>query len=316
MEAIVASLIGLLTAMSAWGLLQEKAWAEEAVHAARGQGAGTVGVAARTAVRRLDLAVAQSVERMPATARRRAVTCRDLLAPRLPDWWSAPPYASIAVCAAACGLAVALLGGSWAGFAAGCIGFVAVLGVESAREEKRSAEKIEKELPEAFRALSISLGSGHSLARAMRYVGSHADGVIKVEFMRVGMLIDCGTSATVALDELLARMPTHGMDMVALALKVSKRTGAPLSGLLAEAACWAGDRIELRRTLDVKTAQARMSAHIVSAMPVAMMLFLLSFSADFRAGAATLSGALCIGVAVALNAVAVAVITRIMRLEL
>lgn len=45
-----------------------------------------------------------------------------------------------------------------------------------------------------------------------------------------------------------------------------------------------GERIELKRRLDVKTSQARMSAHMVAAMPAGMCAVLALLSADFRRG--------------------------------
>lgn len=48
-----------------------------------------------------------------------------------------------------------------------------------------------------------------------------------------------------------------------------------------------GERIELKRRLDVKTSQARMSAHMVAAMPTGMCAVLALLSADFRRGLAT-----------------------------
>lgn len=77
-----------------------------------------------------------------------------------------------------------------------------------------------------------------------------------------------------------------------------------------------GDRIELQRTLDVKTSQARMSARLVAGMPVAMIVFLTLLSSDFRKGVATVSGAFCVLVALGLNAVAWLVIRKIMKVEL
>ena len=105
---------------------------------------------------------------------------------------------------------------------------------------------------------------------------------VRSEFMRVGFAIDCGFSATERLTALSQGCVPPGLDMVALALKVSQRTGAPLKDLLEEAARLVGDRIELQRTLDVKTSQARMSAHLVAGMPVAMIVFLTLLSSDFR----------------------------------
>lgn len=193
---------------------------------------------------------------------------------------------------------------------------VMVLAVAGGRAKKATARDTERAMPEAFGALSIALGSGHSLAQAMRYVGVHSREPVRSEFMRVGFAIDCGFSATEALDGLITRLRAPGLDMVALALKVSQRTGAPLKDLLEEAARLVGDRIELQRTLDVKTSQARMSARLVAGMPVAMIAFLTLLSSDFRKGVATVSGAFCVLVALGLNAVAWLVIRKIMKVEL
>lgn len=193
---------------------------------------------------------------------------------------------------------------------------VIALAVAGGRAKKATARDVERAMPEAFGALSIALGSGHSLAQAMRYVGVHSREPVRSEFMRVGFAIDCGFSATEALDGLITRLSAPGLDMVALALKVSQRTGAPLKDLLEEAARLVGDRIELQRTLDVKTSQARMSARLVAGMPVAMIVFLTLLSSDFRKGVAIVSGAFCVLVALGLNAVAWLVIRKIMKVEL
>ena len=181
------------------------------------------------------------------------------------------------------------------------------------RREQHDAEEV---MPEAFTALSMSLASGHSLAQGMRFVGAHAQEPVHTEFLRVAAAIECGISATDALDDLLVRVDAPGLSLVTLALKVSQRTGAPLAGLLSEVASMVGERIELKRRLDVKTSQARMSAHMVAAMPAGMCAVLALLSADFRRGLATPAGAGAVVLGLALNVVALVVIRRIMRMEL
>ena len=202
----------------------------------------------------------------------------------------------------------------------GCVlGLVAPFGVGAARDtfdRRREQRDVEEAMPEAFTALSMSLASGHSLAQGMRFVGAHAQVPVHTEFLQVAAAIDCGVSAIDALDDSLARLDAPGLSLVALALKVSQRTGAPLANLLSEASSMVGERIELKRRLDVKTSQARMSAHMVSAMPAGMCAVLALLSADFRRGLATPAGAGAVVLGLALNAVALVVIRRIMRVEL
>ena len=192
----------------------------------------------------------------------------------------------------------------------------AAAAVRDAFDRRRERHDTEEAMPEAFTALSMSLASGHSLAQGMRFVGAHAQEPVHTEFLRVAAAIECGISATDALDDLLVRVDAPGLSLVTLALKVSQRTGAPLAGLLSEAAGMVGERIELKRRLDVKTSQARMSEHMVAAMPAGMCAVLALLSADFRRGLATPAGAGAVVLGLALNVVALVVIRRIMRMEL
>lgn len=202
------------------------------------------------------------------------------------------------------------------GFALGLVVPFAVGAARDGFESRREQRDAEEAMPEAFTALSMSLASGHSLAQGMRFVGAHAQEPVHTEFLRVAAAIDCGISATDALDDLLVRIDAPGLSLVTLALKVSQRTGAPLADLLSEASSMVGGRIELKRRLDVKTSQARMSAHMVAAMPAGMCAVLALLSADFRRGLATPAGAGAVVLGLALNAVALVVIRRIMRVEL
>lgn len=76
------------------------------------------------------------------------------------------------------------------------------------------------------------------------------------------------------------------------------------------------ERIKLRRQLDVKTSQARMSAHLVAAMPIAMAAVLALLSSDYREGMTTAIGAISIMAALLLNGVALIIIRKIMDVAL
>lgn len=217
---------------------------------------------------------------------------------------------------AASGALVGVLSMSLLGALAGAALPVIGLLLASAGRVRNDRQRIETAMPEAFNALSMSLASGHSLAQGMRFVGSHAEEPVKTEFLQVAAAISCGVPAASALDAMLSHLEAPGLDLVALALKVSQRTGAPLKDLLSEASGMVGERIELRRRLDVKTSQARMSAQMVAAMPVALILVLALLSSDFRRGLTTAAGAASIAVALALNAIAWMFIKKIMKVEL
>ena len=198
----------------------------------------------------------------------------------------------------------------------GALAPVVALAIARVRRRTRGQRELEEALPEAFGALSVSLGSGYSLPQAMLYVGQRSPEPLRSAFTRVAFSVDCGIPAVEALDAMLANMRAPGLDLVVLALKVSQRTGAPLNDLLAQATRLVGERIELRRRLEVKTSQARMSARMVACMPVAMVGLLSLLSSDFRTGLVTVSGAGSVAAALVLNVAAWIAIRRIMDIEL
>lgn len=209
-----------------------------------------------------------------------------------------------------------MLSGSIVGVAIGAVAPAASLAVLHMRRKVGEERRLEEIMPEAFGALSISLGSGYSLAQAMRYVSGHVAEPLRSEFMRVSFAVDCGVPMVEALDGMLGRLRAPGLELVVLALKVSQRTGAPLKELFAQATQLVSDRIELRRRLDVKTSQARMSARMVACMPMAMVLLLSLLSSDFRTGVTRPAGAAAVVVALVLNVIAWSVIRKIMDVEL
>lgn len=203
-----------------------------------------------------------------------------------------------------------------AGLAVGAALPSAIVGARHAARVRAERIRVEREMPEVFGALAVSLGSGLSLGQAMRYVGGHAKEPVRSELLRVACEMACGAPVAQALRDLMGRLHAPGLELVALALSVSQRTGAPLAGLLADASKLTGERIELMRRLDVKTSQARMSAHVVAGMPVAMLVLLSLFSSDFRAGLVTVTGMVSVAVALALNALAWIIIGRVMNVRL
>lgn len=287
----------------------------------RGRGLSGGRARARSSVLgRLGEPVLELVRRLPETLARplrwvaRAVL--DLVERIVPHARARGRASSAGLVLVAC-LAVSLAGlmvsGSVIGAPCALAALVALSCARRAKQERAARRAVERAMPDACVSLAQALGAGRSLPQAMRYVGAHQKDPIGGEFMRVGFAMECGVAPDEALAGMLERLHVPGLDMVALALAVSKRTGAPLGELLGEAAASARDRIELVRELDVKTAQARMSANMVAAMPLCMMGFLACFSTDFRQGMATFAGAACVVVALVLNVSALVLIKRIMK---
>lgn len=179
-------------------------------------------------------------------------------------------------------------------------------------QKRRQRQELAREMPDVFRSLAVSLGSGKTLPQAIEYVGTHERGPVGVEFGKTAMSIRCGVSVAEALEELSRSLDAPGTELLATALSISQRTGSPLRDLLLSSAKMVEGKTELDRTLVTKTAQARLSARIVCILPILMVAILSMLSPEFRGGVLAPQGMACLAVALVLDGIAVLLIRRLM----
>lgn len=211
---------------------------------------------------------------------------------------------------ASCALAW-LLGVLWAAPLLFCAGFLlAPVGAQNL--ERHRKEAIARAMPDLLRSLSSSLGAGQTLTQAIGYVGYHTKGEAGRAFVRASLEVQCGMSVAQALQDLEASLDAPGVSLLACALVVSQRTGAPLDGLLRRSAELVEEQATLKAELATKTAQVRLSARLVMVMPILLVGFLAALTPDYRAGLATPLGAGCLVVAAVLDVVALLSMRKIM----
>lgn len=139
-------------------------------------------------------------------------------------------------------------------------------------------EAVAELLPDALNAIGVYYESGLSLMQAFEQASLETPGALGEKLGRVASDMKAGASAEEALGHLHKSSDTKSMAFVAVALEVQQRTGGALKPLLTHAAENVSDALEMKRFLEVKTSQSRLSAKIVSIMPV--MLFLLMGAID------------------------------------
>ena len=174
------------------------------------------------------------------------------------------------------------------------------------------AKELSREMPGVFRTLALALGSGQTLAQAIGYVGTHAQGPAGRAFSRCGLRLGCGATVEEAVEALRGELDTPGVGLLSTALVVSQRTGSPLKGLFGYAAELLESRGESERLLAVKTAQVRLSVRVVTLMPPVLVGALALLSTDFRAGLMTMPGMVSLGLATAMDVCAVLIVRRIL----
>lgn len=222
-------------------------------------------------------------------------------------------YVCVAVCVGFSSLFGLFISFSWIGLLAALFMSMVALVLWASSASKQRAQVLAGQMPDVFRSLASALGSGRTLSQAIGYVGSSGSGLLQKEFSRMSLKIACGVPANEALSELPSRVKAPGIDLMVIALDVSARTGAPLQVLFTRLARLVERRAELERELTTKTAQVRLSARMVTALPACLVCLLALLSPDFRAGVVSPVGSRCIAAAIVLDALALFIIRRLMR---
>ncbi len=150
--------------------------------------------------------------------------------------------------------------------AAGGVVGAAALVVRSA--DARYRARVEAQLPGIAQQLAAGLGAGLSLRQALTRTARDAPEPVREELAGVVRELELGGRIDTALEGAVARLPVHDLRIMVTAILVQRRTGGNLARALAVLADRLEERGRLARELQGATAQARMTAWLVAALPV------------------------------------------------
>lgn len=172
-------------------------------------------------------------------------------------------------------------------------------------------------LPDVFAALGACFGAGHSLSQAIEQVADEFDGPLGAQFGQAADALKAGRSVPEVLDDLAGSSPFAEMRFIGVALDVQSRTGGSLAGILEGASRSVSTSVELKRSLAVQTAQARLSARVVTVMPLALLIIIALADPHYLVSFFTSAAGWAIFLlALALEATGIFWIRRILSVEL
>ncbi|NSW56059.1 MAG: type II secretion system F family protein [Armatimonadetes bacterium] len=128
------------------------------------------------------------------------------------------------------------------------------------------------QLAEALSMMASSLRSGYSFLRAMQVVCDEMDPPISEEFGRLLDELNVGVSQEDALKHLHERCPTPDVELVVTACQIQANVGGNLAEILETAAEMIRERVRLHGEINALTAEGRLSAGILAALPVFLAL--------------------------------------------
>lgn len=142
------------------------------------------------------------------------------------------------------------------------------------RLRARRLMELECQLPEALRTMAGGLRSGASLAVVIRHVSAHADAPLSQELELVQREQRVGVNFVDAMQHMERRLRSESICLLCASLRVATHTGGNLSETLDSVASTIQRRTQMAARVRTLTAQGRLQALIVGALPVVLLLAL------------------------------------------
>jgi tight adherence protein B len=123
------------------------------------------------------------------------------------------------------------------------------------------------QLPDTLQLLAGGLKAGYSLPQAMDSVVREAKAPITTEFNRALIETRLGLPAEEALDGIAARTHSRDFSWIVMAIRIQREVGGNLAELLGTVAETLRERERLHRQIRSLSAEGRLSAAILAALP-------------------------------------------------
>lgn len=180
----------------------------------------------------------------------------------------------------------------------------------------RRTEAFLNQFETALRLMASGLRSGLGLRQALSLVTDEMKDPARYEFARVLGQSNIGVSVQDALDDLAGRIQTNETLMMARVIRINSQTGGDLARVLEQLANTIRERRRMRRKVSSLTAEGRMGAAVLSALPIFLGLFIVMTQADMARGLLfTHTGHVVLGIIAFLEAAGVFTLMRILKVN-
>jgi tight adherence protein B len=138
------------------------------------------------------------------------------------------------------------------------------------------ADQLREQLPDVLTIMASSLRAGHSFLQSLDTVAKEITQPAAGEFQRVVAEIRLGRPAEDALEALAERVGSPDFKWAVLAVNIQREVGGNLAEILDTVADTLRERAMLRRQVKVLTAEGRLSAWVLGALPFAIGLYMFA----------------------------------------
>jgi tight adherence protein B len=146
---------------------------------------------------------------------------------------------------------------------------------------KRRVKAFNNQLGDAINLLANSLRSGYSFLQSMELVSREAPAPMSSEFRRVVQEVGLGLSTADALANLLRRVPSDDLDLLITAVNIQMEVGGNLAQILETIGHTIRERVRIKGEIQVLTAQGRISAYVITFLPIALAVIITVINPDY-----------------------------------
>ena len=177
----------------------------------------------------------------------------------------------------------------------------------------RRAKAFERVLPQSLILVATTLKSGFGLPQALAAVAQDSPAPVDKEFSRALAETRIGTDIADALERVAERM---GSDAMHMAIRIQREVGGNLAETIETTARTLRDRETLERQVAALSAEGRLSAQILIALPICLFFYMLLVNHDY----VSLLWTTALGILMSLGAIVLMIIgifwmRRVVRIE-
>ena len=149
------------------------------------------------------------------------------------------------------------------------------------RKVRKTRAKFNEQLADNLDVLAGALRTGHAVMGALAVMVESADEPSQTEFRRVLHDEQLGVPLEDALMVMARRMESYDAEQVAMVMRLQRESGGNTAEVLDRVAETIRGRMELRRLVDVLTAQAKISRWILTSLPIFVLVMLMMSGGDY-----------------------------------
>lgn len=147
----------------------------------------------------------------------------------------------------------------------------------------RRVNAFNNQLGDTITMMANALRGGYSFLQTLDLVAREAPQPMSAEFRRVVQEVGLGRTTEEGLQNLLRRMPSDDLELLITAVNIQMEVGGNLAQILDTIGHTIRERVRIKGEIKTLTAQGRISAWVITGLPVGLAIFISMVNPGYMA---------------------------------